>query len=208
MQDLGRTEEQETDDWFRRALEDLTGSDHWSGSGLRPRIGKTISPIIFVGIDSNDKPVGVSAFDTNGQLKVTAADIFKTDPVTAGAATAAITLTERLSIVGLHADATMSAVAANRNLNVTIGMPVIVSGALLTLVSSSTILLTADQNGAFFFASHPYHFTNVHGTNAIVADENPLPMTFEAGSTFSIASDNDQVGDEMGIELWYKKGGS
>jgi len=205
---MGEVEKQETDEWFRRTLEDLTGSDHWSGSGLRPRVGKTISPIIFVGIDSKGKPVGISAFDTNGQLKVTAADIFKTVPVTAPAATATITLTERLTIVGLHADAGMSAVVANRNLNITIGIPVMASSIILTLVTSSTILLTASQNGAFFFASHPYHFTNANAVNAIVADENPLPMTFEAGSTFAIESDNDQVGDLMGIELWYKKGGS
>lgn len=177
---------------------------HFADNDNRVKMITTLNGVVLVTLDADGKVVNVDPFDVDSGLKVSE-KIFKTPQETAGAGTATITLTERLEIVGLHADATMSAVVANRNINVVVTIPVIVSGVVLALVNSSSILLTASQNGGFFFPSNHSHWTNDNTVVARVADENPFPMTFESGSAFQIVSDNDQVGDLMGIELWYKK---
>lgn len=62
------------------------------------------------------------------------------------------------------------------------------SGSLAIAVAAksfetSVITLTASQQGQIFMSENGVHFTNTHGTIAIVADENPLPIKMSGSSS-------------------------
>lgn len=99
--------------------------------------------------------------------------------------------------------------AANRALNITAVMHEIISGGLgaLTMMSLTAITITADQVGGFLLneALAPNYWKNTNTALAIVADENPLPLTLEAGATVNFVYTNDQAGDILEAEIRYRK---
>ena len=112
----------------------------------------------------------------------------------------------RIEVLQIFAEATMSAVAANRNITVQVShiatqIPVIPWDLMVT----SAILLTADQDGSITFPGRSDTiWTNDNTVIAAVADENIIPLFLEEEDLIICQSDNDQLGDILGVSVWYR----
>ena len=112
----------------------------------------------------------------------------------------------RIEVLQIFAEGAMSAVVANRNISVLIAHVAAQIGVLpWNLMETSAILLTADQNGSIFFPGRSdTTWTNDNTVIAAVADENIVPLFLEDGDFIICQSDNDQIGDVLGVTVWYR----
>lgn len=97
--------------------------------------------------------------------------------------------------------------AANRVLDITVTSHVIIALAAIGLIDLTGVTITANQVGGIYMneAFAPNLWTNDNGTVAVVADENPLPLTLQAGAVISFNYTNDQAGDIIECQIRYRK---
>lgn len=122
-------------------------------------------------------------------------------------ANAIVTVSDTIwEILGIQATLENDSNVANRALMVHIVEPTITTLLIASRsFETSTIPLTADQEGQIFLPISPSHWTNTHGTVARVADENPLPLELKKFGTITASWTNKEVGDRATMKVKYRK---
>jgi len=133
------------------------------------------------------------------------------ETATAADATLTLPLSPSGALYEVHtiiASGVMDATVVNRTWLVAIEdiLPVAAATAARSC-ETSVVTSSASQHIQMVLPPRPYHFTNDHGTIAIVADENPLPLVLRAGASiiFENSAANWGVGDSLGIGAKYRR---
>jgi hypothetical protein len=170
------------------------------------KVAPYLQPIAFVDPTTRDIP---QVFNGD-QLKVSPGELSQTETATAGDATITLPSTGMYSIDNIIASGVMDTGVANRTFRIAMEdvQPTPASSAARS-IETSVITSSASQHFQFTMPPRPYHFTNDHGTIAIVADENPLPYTVAGAATIIIENSaaNYEAGDVVGITARYHRVG-
>lgn len=162
------------------------------------------------------QPVGFFDPEAKRLLRPWFGNALKTVPVVnqainsqiAGTATITVTAGQIWEIQQIYANALMDPTVIARQVNIVIMGHIPVNLVLNNIIAQTTgIALTQNEFGSIVMTAGfaPNLNTNDNGALAVVANENPLPLYLGGGATIDIASDNDQAGDLLEIEVSYRR---